>query len=181
MSLGSNAPAQLQSEAGLPDPRFSREQHEVGPPLPRGEPRPIEFVQFAVATHERRFRDGCAIPALRFLAVGFAGAQLPVHLRDYLTGFHLEIALQHFCVPVVAAQRRASVAAREVCFHQDSSGHFVGRLHFDDALGMPDRRFVVAALGSLVPQPRKDLVRLGSELRALSQDRLVVASWKEVA
>jgi len=34
VSLGSNAPSQLKGEAGLPDPRFAGEQHEVGPSPP---------------------------------------------------------------------------------------------------------------------------------------------------
>ena len=45
VSLGSNAPSQLQGEAGLPDPRFAGHQHEMGPPLPRRVPCLVELVQ----------------------------------------------------------------------------------------------------------------------------------------
>ena len=68
-----------------------------------------------------------------------------------------------------------------MCFHLNSNGRFVGRLQVDDALGMPDRRFVVVAPGSLFCQPHQDPVRLGSKLRSLVQDPVVVASWKEIA
>jgi len=68
-----------------------------------------------------------------------------------------------------------------MCFHLNSNGRFVGRLQVDDALGMPDRGFVVVAPGGLVAQPHQDPVRLGSELRSLGHDPVVVASWKEVA
>ena len=181
VSLGSNAPSQLQGEAGLPDPRFAGEQHEMCPPLPRGVPCLVELVQFEVAAHERHFGDGCHVLALQFLAVGCAGPELSVHRPDGLARFHREVALEHLRVPVVGAQRRASVAEREMCFHLDSNGRFVGRLQVDDALGMPDRRFVVVAPGSLVSQPHEDPVRLGSKLRSLVHDPVVVASWKEIA
>ena len=66
-------------------------------------------------------------------------------------------------------------------FHLDSNGRFVGRLQVDDALGKPDRRFVVVASGSLFCQPREGPVRFGSKLRSLVQDPVVVAGWKEIA
>ncbi len=131
----------------------------------------MELVQFEVAAHERRFGDGCHVLALQFLAVGCVGPDLSVDRPDGLVGFQREVTLEHLRVPVVGAQRRASVAEREMCFHLDSNGRFVGRLQVDDALGMPDRRFVVVALGSLVSQPHQDPVRLGSKLRPLVHDQ----------
>ena len=68
-----------------------------------------------------------------------------------------------------------------MCFHLDSNGRFVGRLQVDDALGMPDRGFVVVAPGSLFCQPHEDPVRLGSKFRSLVQDPVVITSWKEIA
>jgi hypothetical protein len=50
---------------------------------------------------------------------------------------------------VVGAQRRGSIAKREMCFHLNSNGRLVGRLQVDDALGMPERGFVVVAPRSL--------------------------------
>ena len=82
---------------------------------------------------------------------------------------------------MVGAQRRGSVAKREMCFHLDSNGRFVGRLQVDDALGMPDRGFVVVAPRSLFCQPHEGPVRLGSKFRSLVQDPVVIASWKEIA
>lgn len=52
---------------------------------------------------------------------------------------------QHLRVPVVGAQRRSSIAKREMCFHLNSNGRFIGRLKVDDALGMPDRGFMVVS------------------------------------
>ena len=88
--------------------------------------------------------------------------------------------MEHLGVPVVGAQRRASVAEREMCFHLDSNGSFVGRLEVDDGLGMSDRRFVVVAPGSLVCQAPEDPVHLGPKLRSLVHDPVVVATWKEI-
>ena len=111
---------------------------------------------------------GCVVP------------ELSVHRPDGLAWFQPEVAPEHLRVPVVGAKRRASVAEREMCFHLDSNSRLVGRLQVDDALGMPDRRFVVVALGSLVSQPYQDPVRLGPKFRSLVHDPVVVASWKEV-
>ena len=62
VSLCSNAPAELQCETGLSDPRFAGHQHEMCPTLPRGVPCLVELVQLEVAAHERRFGDGCQRP-----------------------------------------------------------------------------------------------------------------------
>ena len=107
----------------------------MGPPLPRRVPCLVELVQLEVAAHERHFGDGCHVLALQFLAVGCVGPELSVHRPDGLARFQREVALEHLRVPVVGAQRRASVAEREMRFHLDSNGRFVGRLQVDDALG----------------------------------------------
>jgi hypothetical protein len=122
----------------------------------------------------------CHVLAPQFLTVECAGPELSVDRCDGVVRLQREVALEHLGVPVVGAQRRASVAQREMCFHLNSNGRFVGRLQVDDALGMPDRRLVVAALGSLVSQSHQDSVRLGSQLRSLVHDPVVVGSWKEV-
>ena len=181
VALGSNAPSQLQGETGLPDPRFAGQQHEMGPPLPRRVPCLVELVQLEVAAHERRFGDGCHLLALGFPAVGCAGPELSVHRPEGLARFHREVALEHLGVPVVGAQRRSSVAEREMRFHLDTNGRFVGRLQVDDALGKSDRRFVVVAPGCFLCQPHEDPVRLGSKPCSLVQDPVVVASWKQIA
>jgi hypothetical protein len=92
-----------------------------------------------------------------------------------------EIALEHLRVPMVGAQRRGSIAKREMCFHLNPNGRFVGRLQFDDALGIPDRGFVVAAPRSLFCQPYEGPIRLGSTLRSLIQDPIVITSRKQIA
>ena len=90
----------------------------MGPPLPRGDPCLLELVQFEGAAHERHFGDGCHVLALQFLAVGCVGPELSVDRPDGLARFQREIALKHLRVPVVGAQRRASVAERQMCFHR---------------------------------------------------------------
>jgi hypothetical protein len=167
VSLCSNAAAELQGETGLPDPRLAGHQHKMCPTFPRRVPCLVEQVQLEVAAHERPFGDGCHVLALKFVALGCAGPEVSVHRPDGLARFHRQIAFEHLCVPVVGAQRRGSVAEREMRFHLDSNGRFVGRLQVDDALGKPDRRFVVVAPGSLFCQPQEDPVRLGSKLRSL--------------
>ena len=86
----------------------------MGPPLPRRVPCPAELVQLEVAAHERRVGDGCHVLALGFPPVGRASPELSVHRPDGLARFHREVALEHLGVPVVGAQRRSSVAEREM-------------------------------------------------------------------
>jgi len=91
------------------------------------------------------------------------------------------VALQQLRVPVVAAQRRGSIAQREMCFHLNSNGRFVGRLQINDALGIADRGFVVVAARSLFCQSHEGPTSLGSKFRSLVQDPVVITSWKEIA
>ena len=65
--------------------------------------------------------------------------------------------------------------------HLNSNGCLIGRLEVDDALGIADRGFVVAAPRSLFRQPHEGPIRLRSKLRSLVQNPVVIASWKEIA
>jgi hypothetical protein len=64
--------------------------------------------------------------------------------------------------------------------HLGSNRRFVGRLQVEDALGMPHRRFVVVAPGSLFGEPHEGPVRLGAKPRPLVKDPVVVAGGKEI-
>jgi hypothetical protein len=68
-----------------------------------------------------------------------------------------------------------------MCFHLNSNGRFVGRLQVDDALGIPERGFVIAARRRLFCQPHEGPIRLSSKFRSLVQDPVVITSWKEIA
>ena len=151
------------------------------PTLPRGIPCLVELVQLEVAAHERRLGDGRQVLALHFVAVECASPELVVHGPDRLARCHREVALKHLRAPVVGAQRRGSIAKREMCFHLNSNGRFVGRFQIDDALGMPDRGFVVVALRSLFSQPHEGPIRLSSKFCSLVQHPVVITSWKEIA
>jgi hypothetical protein len=118
---------------------------------------------------------------LHFVAVRCASPELLVHGPDRLTRCHREVTLKHLRVPVVAAQRRSSIAKREMCLHLNSNGRFVGRLQVDDALGVPDRVSVVVAPHSLFCQPHEGPIRLSSKFGPLVQDPVVITSWKEIA
>jgi hypothetical protein len=164
----SNAAAEFQCETGLSDACFPGHQQEMCPALPRGVPCLVELVPFEVAADERRFGDGCQVLVLRFVAVECASPELLVHGPDRLARCRREVALKHLRAPVVGAQRRGSIAKREMCFHLNSNGCFIGRLKVADALGMPDRGFVVVAPRSLFCQPHEGPIRLGSKLRPLA-------------
>ena len=98
-----------------------------------------------------------------------------------LAGCDRKLALEYLREPVVGAQRRGSVAKREMCLHLNSNGRFVGRLEVDDALGVPDRGFVVVTPRSLFCQPHEGPIRVSSKFRSLVQDPVVITSWKEIA
>ncbi len=100
---------------------------------------------------------------------------------DRLAGCHRKLALAHLREPVVGAQRRGSVAKREMCFHLNSNGRIVGRLQVDDALGVLDRGFMVVAPRSLFCQPHEGPMRLSSKFHSLVQDPVVITRWKEIA
>src|SRR5262249_15723007 len=138
MSLCSNAAAEFLCETGLSDPRFAGHQHELCPALPRGVPCPVELVQLEVAAHERRCGDTCLVPAppfaVSFVVVECTSPKPLVNGPDRLAGCLRKRALEHLREPVVSAQRRGFVAKREMCFHLNSNGCFLGRLQVDDAL-----------------------------------------------
>src|SRR5262245_51302470 len=179
VSLFSKAAAEFQCETGLSDSRFPGHQHEKRPPLPRGVPCLLELVPFEVTADESRFGERRQVLALGFVAV--ERQKLLVHSPNRLARRRLEVALKRLCVPVVGAQRRGSVAKREMRFHLNSNGRFVGRLQVDDALGMPDRGSVVVSPRSLFCQPHEGPIRLSSKFRSLVQDPVVITSRKEIA
>ena len=181
VSLCSNAAAEFVCETGLSDPRFAGHQHEMRPTLSRGVPCLLQQVHLEVAAHERRCGDGCQLLALYFVVVEWASPQPLVHGADRLTGCHRKLALEHLREPVVGAQRPGSVTKREMGFHLNSNGHFVGRLQVDEALGVPDRGVVVVAPRSLLCQLRERPIRLSSKFRSLVQDPVVITRWKEIA
>ena len=185
VSLCSNAAAEFLCETRLSDPRFACHQHEMCPTFPRGVPCLVQLVQLHVAAHERRFGDGHQVLALPFalylVVVECASPELLVDGPDRLAGCDRKLALEYLREPVVGAQRRGSVAKLEMCLHLNSNGRFVGRLEVDDALGVPDRGFVVVTPRGLFCQPNEGPIRVGSKSRSLVQDPVVITSWKEIA
>jgi hypothetical protein len=151
------------------------------PTAARGVPCFVELLPFEVAADERRFGDVGHVLTPRFVAVGRRRPELLVHRLDGLARCHPEVALEHFRVPVVAAQHRGPVAEREMRFHLKSNGRFVGRLQAYDALGMPERGCMVAAFRSIFCQPHKGRICLSSKFFSLVQNPVVITSWKEIA
>src|SRR5262245_57181189 len=68
-----------------------------------------------------------------------------------------------------------------MCTHLNSNDGFVGRFQFDDALGIPERGFVVVALCSQFSQPHESPIRLRSKLCSLLHHPIVITSWKQIA
>ena len=92
-----------------------------------------------------------------------------------------KLALEHLREPV-HARSAAARFLREMCFHLNSNGRFVGRLQVDDAgLGISSAGFVVVAPCSCFYQPHEGPICLGSKFRSLVEDPVVIASWKEIA